>query len=444
LTPAGSGSWFVFRASDGLFVGTISSIQSETGFTLAAGAVVTLDNEHFVASRAYPLTQWSVDSSVGTKVGFLSAVYKERQWYANLGLAPELTYRLWFSEVSKPESIDVDHVEGNFIDVGSTKGLNKPISALATADNALIVLKENEAFALSGDTPEQFTLNRLDIDDGTISPMSVQQVDGGVVWAGKRGIYFFDGRSVNSIVEASLDGWYKDLVKTIDTSTSRVWSLVAKNHYMLFIEAVTPTYVPIKGNTSATSYGGGVYGGGVYGVGVTRMTISVYLPTGAVTFLTNADIRGAIEMPTVTGYNTWYIVNTASGARICTTNDLFDTTGVDTITCTGNTAGPDFYLESKRYSLGDALRKKLFKELLLTYLATGDTLKLDTIVGLNDAGITSLTTWAITSTFNTARIKFLKRTQLFGFRVYQNSASVTSVKLGPWSLGFKLQRKGRV
>jgi hypothetical protein len=56
---------------------------------------------------------------------------------------------------------------------------------------------------------------------------------------------------------------------------------------------------------------------------------------------------------------------------ICAATDLHETTGNDTITCDGNTAGPDFYLESKRYSLGDSLLKKLFKQLLLHYYVGG-------------------------------------------------------------------------
>lgn len=425
------GTWFLFRSSDNTLIGTVNSLASDTSLVLAAGAAAAMDEESFVALCSYSTVSWSVDtaSSGGQKAGFLSSIYKERQFYANGSRQAALTSRLWFSEVSLPESIDFDPEVGNFIDVVSTKGPNKPIAALASTDNALVILKENEAFGLAGDTPEQFTLQRLDVDDGALSTMAVQQIDGGVVWAGKRDIYLFDGTGVKSLVGSSLGGWYKDLIKGFDPTTYRMWSMMAKNHYMLFIESVTPTYVPIKGSTSAT---------------VTRMTISIYLPTGAVTFLTNTDIRGATEMPTSTGQNTWYVVNTSSGARICSSNALFDTTGADTITCTGNAAGPDFYMESKRYSLGDALRKKLFKEMMLTYMATGDTLSLDTLVGLNDAGITSLTTWAISSVFRTARIKFLKRSQMFAFRVYQTTSSVTSAVLGPWALGFKEQRKGRV
>src|SRR5690348_18001960 len=37
-------------------------------------------------------------------------------------------------------------------------------------------------------------------------------------------------------------------------------------------------------------------------------------------------------------------------------------------------------------------------------------------------------------------IKFLKRSQHLGFRIYQHSTSVSHTKLGPWQIGFKPQR----
>lgn len=454
----GTGTWAIFRATDMAFVGKVSAVTSNTAITLTANAAIALDNEGFVALRADG--DYSLDTTASTrKVGFLTALHKERQFYANLAQSHELTYRLWISESDDPESIDLDPVAGNFIDVTSAKAgaVNTPIASIAPASNSLLILKENESFSLDGSSPDDFTLRKLS-DDGCLSPMSVQQYAGGVLYAGRNGIYFYDGVQPTNIGEQRLGVFYRRAVRSFDPNTYRMWSMVVDDHYILHIESATPSYKPQKGNTTATA---------------TSLTIDIYMPTMSVTFHTNMALKGAVEMPPDTQQATWFLVNTASGARICSTRDLFETQGQDTITCIGSTAGPDWYLESKRYDLGDPLRKKLFKQLQLHYYVSGDDLKFDTVTGLNDNGITSLSRWAktvpawhelpstIASTwdalttqydtwddlgqprFKVKRLKFLKRSQHFGFRIYQASSNVRQVKLGPWAIGFKLQRPGR-
>jgi hypothetical protein len=54
------------------------------------------------------------------------------------------------------------------------------------------VLKENETFIVTGNSPTTFSPKKLE-DDGAISGMSVQQYGGGVIWAGREGIHYFDG-----------------------------------------------------------------------------------------------------------------------------------------------------------------------------------------------------------------------------------------------------------
>jgi hypothetical protein len=165
-------------------------------------------------------------------------------------------------------------------------------------------------------------------------------------------------------------------------------------------------------------------------------------------------------------------------------NVLFDQQGNDTISDRVlQSKAPTFYMESKKYKVGDSLRKKLFKQLAIHYNAAGgplngttglnDALTIDTVIGLNNVGKTSTTkfpatiytwdqlptvaatwdalaaqfpTWdaLIASVFKPKRVKFLKRSQFLAFRLYQTDNSVTRVELGPFQLGFKLQRPGRI
>lgn len=452
--------WLLFRASDMKLVGTVTSVESNTALTLVAGATVAL------ASSDYELIDNTADydneiRNDAGKVGFLNAVYAERQWFANKAQAAdaggEFVNRLWFSDEVHPESVDMSTIDGNFIPVVSASGVEAPIKAIVPAYNSMLILKERESFVLVGNSPNNFQIRKLS-DDGILSGMSAVPYEGGVIWAGRDGIYFYDGVEATNIVEKTLGAYYSESVKGFDPRTYRMWGLVHRDHYLLHIERVAPPVPVVKGNVS---------------VAPTQFTIAIYLPRQAVTILTNVNHRGAATLPASTGQNSWFVVNSSTRGWVCQLDELWDGDGNDPFACDGGTAGPDFYLESKKYALGDGLRKKLWKQLMLHYLVGGDALKLDTIVGLNTVGSTATSTWPITvytwdklatlfstwdnlansyptwdslieSVFFLKRIKFIKRSQYLAFRIYQASASVNKATLGSFALGYKWQREGRI
>jgi hypothetical protein len=118
--------------------------------------------------------------------------------------------------------------------------------------------------------------------------------------------------------------------------------------------------------------------------------------------------------------------------------------------------------------------KKLWKMVLLTYLCVGDTIRLDTVPGMNEIGTTAKnafpatgTTWGqvaaegytwgtvdpalyptwdypVDSQFVPKRVKFLKRSQLMSFRFWQNSSAIKALTIGPMAVIAKPQRIGRV
>lgn len=452
----GTGTWQIYRASDYAYVGKVTSVQTNTSLTLTANAAVSMANERYVAWRV------DGDSSLNTmsdsrKPGFLTTVYAERQFYANNGQALDKTSRVWFSDPSDPEGLDLSAFDGDFINIGSSRGANQPIQSLQTAYNALLIHKEAETYALYGNSPTTFNVKKL-TDDGTLSGMSVQPWSGGVIWAGRNGIHFYDGIQAENIVQDKLGDYWKSSIRSFNPATWRMYSAIVRDHYVLFIENLAPTVGVVKGTASTIP---------------TRLTVVINMPTRAVTMFTNVNVRGAIQLPASTGQTVYYIVNDATKAHICNASDLFDQQAVDTIACDGGTLGPDFYFESKKFSAGDSLRKKLFKQLAMHYLVQGGDLKIDTVTGLNNIGKTSNTvfpattlTWAqlgllvgswsllpalyptwsdlMTSVFKPKRIKFLKRSQHLAFKVYQSSSAITRVQLGPFQIGYKLQRPGRV
>lgn len=454
----GTGTWQLYRASDLAFIGKVSSVANDTGLTLSANAAKALNNERYIAYRVDEDTNISTQSS-SAKVGFLTSNYASRQWYANNGQDFALTSRVWFSDPSHPMAVDMDDFAGDFINVASTSGVNSPIKQIMAAYNALLVFKEQETFGIFGSDPTTFSVKKIE-DDGTLSGMSVQPYGGGVIWAGRQGIHYYNGIQAENITAGKLGDYYKNMLRNINPTEYRMWSMVAREHYFLHIEQVQPNVPVIKGAVSTTP---------------TNITIVINMVSKAITVFTNTCIRGGVVMPQDTGFETLYVVNSSTTGYVCSTQDLFDTDGVnDTIHCDAAAAlGPDFYVESKKYSEGDSMHKKLFKQLAMNYLAQGDSLTLDTVVGLNDIGFTSsetfpatvytwdqlattfgtwdklaalIPTWdqVILSVFAPKRIKFLKRSQNMAFRIYQTSSAVNRVKLGPFQLLFKWQRLGRI
>lgn len=453
-------NWRLFRAEDGTLVGTVASVQSNKALTLGANATVNMTNEdYYLVNNAADYGM----SALGTvkKPGFLNASYADRQFFANRGISSdaggEWINRLWFSEVTDPEDMDMSMVTGNYIPVVSGTGNNTPIKAIVPAYNSMVILKQDESFILVGQDENQFQLKKLG-DDGTLSGMSAVSYNGGVVWAGKNGIYFYDGVSATNIVQGTLGLYYSEAVHQFDPNTYRMWGTIIRDHYFLHIESAVPPVPVIKGNVSTTP---------------TRLTVVVYLPRNAVTMFTNFNIRGGLQFTNAQGQQAWVAANASTGGHIVDMNEVFDSQGNDTFACDGGTAGPDFYIESKKYSVGNGLTLKSWKELLMHYLTGGDVLKLDTVVGLNEIGAVSTTTWPVTvftwdslalqfstwdnlaltfptwdsltvEIFAAKRIKFLKRNQYLAFRIYQNSSSVTASSIGAFALAYKIMRIGRV
>lgn len=464
-----SGTWQLYRASDLGFIGKVSSVTNDTTLVLAANAALATANERYILIRVDGDFSINVQAVAGRKVGFLTALYASRQWYANLGQQFETVSRVYFSDPSDPEAVDLSPFDGDFIDIASTTGVNTPIKALMPAYNALIVIKDTETFGIYGASKSQFQVRKIE-DDGTLSGMSVQPYGGGVIWAGRDGIYYYDGIEAKNITLDSLGDYYKNAVRSFDPTAYRMWSMIDRDHYFLFMEHITPNTGPVKGTVTSIP---------------SALTICINMVTKAVTVQTNVAPRGAISLPATTGETTWFLQNDAITGKgvFVDASVLFDQQGNDTVRDSAFSLGPDLYFESKKYKVGDSLRKKLFKQLAIHYLAQGgvldangvlQALKLDTVVGLNNVGKTSLTqlpatvytwdqlpqvasTWdalaslfpswdaLVQATFVPKRIKFLKRSQHMAFRIYQTSTTaVTQVQLGPFQLGFKLQRPGRI
>lgn len=421
-----SGTWHIFRARDYTYIGQVSSVTSNTSLTLSANAAISFTNERFVAIKEESV------APITPKVGVLNATYANAQWYANLNSVDkrENTAKLWFSDYFDPEGLDISDADGDFFVITSVSAETTPITALGATANALAVFKENELFAVRGSSPDTFVSDKVD-SVGTPSGMSVQPYQGGLLFTSKKGIHFFDGIEVANICP-DLGDYLERALETFKVDTDRMFSMLYNDHYWVFIETLSPPYNIGKTKGATTTI-------------PTRITICLNLATKGFSFMQNLDIRGSVQMDASTGLPTWFVVNSSTPTTtICDASELFDSTGADTITCEGSTIGPDFYLETKKYNFDDPTMLKHFTELALVVKNTGDTLKLDTVKGLNPTGVVDTETYPISSTVLPTRVKFDVRDQWIQFRIYQNSTSVTDVELGAMMVRLKLMRRGRL
>ena len=454
--------WNLYRASDMTWVGKVQSVQSEFALTLAANAALAMAGDAYVALRAD--SDYNIANTTSAKkVGFLNATYAGRQWFANNGGDQTTLVRLWFSDESDPEALDLSSFDGDWDDIANTSGVSESIRALLASQVGLLVFKENETWIVTGSSPNTFSPKKLE-DDGTLAGMSVQPWASGAVWAGREGIHYFDGINTQNLTQTKLGDYWKKTVATFDPSKYRMWSMVQRDHYFLHIENVSPSVAVVKGNVSTTP---------------TRLTVVINMITRAVTMHTNLNIRGAVTLPASSGKSVWYLVNGQSSgdvsdhAFICDGDAIFNEEGVDPVTCDGGTAGPDFFFESKKFDAGDPVRLKKFKLMILEYLVQGGYIKVDVALGLNNIAKTltgnfpqSVLTWdqlrtsvsnwdslksqfptwndIIQGVFIPKRVKFQKGSQFLSFRLYQSSSSITRLQTGPFGIGYKMKRRGRI
>ena len=406
-----TGTWDLY--TPGLkFIGTVSAVASDTQLTLAANAAVSLTNSDYIAIRrdsSYALT--------AGVVGWQNCQYASHQFYASGNV-------LRFSSDLDPEAVDRTQ-NGDFLTFSAD-----PIRGLVASQDSLTVLTEKEAYALVGavgTTPDRWRGERI-LDDGTLCGMSAKPYKTGVIWAGRTGIWYYDGADPVNIA-AKLGDDYRRFVN----GATRAYGMIVRDHYLCYIEGgVAGVFAKIK-NQTQTDY--------------TRLTICINLTSGAISLLTNVNIRGAVTPPTALALGTslFGVSTSEPTARTMSGDTLFGLTGgLDAYTCEGDVIGPDWYLNTKKYHMGDPQRLKLFKMFLLHYLLVGSNISLDMVKGLDNVGVNVASTFGPSSTYTDKRVKSMNRSQFLAVRLYQTGGSATLATLGPWAIGFKWKRPGRV
>ena len=442
----------VFKASDLTYIGTVTSVQSNTGLTLAAGAAIGLSNEDYFITRA-------TGFAAGT-VPVFTAYWQGIQLAANSD-----NIRNGKSERTRVFVIGPDIVDnadltqtGAWYDMPATKP-HQDIRGIFPTESAALVFLAEQTYGLFGTTPDALTPRLVLGEDGLLSPMAVQSWKGGAVWAGHKSVYHFDGANVQDLLKGRAQVAHQKALGNIDYSQYRAWSMLYNGHYVLFLQKVNPDVFSHRQERLAASSEGG---------GATLPESIIYainLESGALTFFTNVAVRGFTSPPgkLVNERDAYYVVENSvtSGPAIASAESLFTDSLTqskfqdDVITNPAKEPyAPHIFVETRLADYGDPERLKNFKQFQLQYLLFGSDstpkLGIDVVTGLSQDG-TALTPKDVTTldhntrTWKNVRSRFTRSSTHIAFRFYTlNDVSPSSVLLGPMAAGMKLKRPGRV
>lgn len=352
-----------------------------------------------------------------------------------------------------PEIMDHSVADGDWFDVVSTKGGDADGIACVGGANSVVLCKSQETFALTGSNPDDFTLNKI-VDDGALSYEAVTSWKGAPIWLGRTGIWMYD--SVNpaeNIVETTLGPRWKELVASYATDVASGSNAQDSDNYPLNQARcfVYKDYLFV--NVTNTGSVHSVYTDGVARTANT-MQLMIYLPTRAVSYLTNFNFQAFIQIGKQ-GYvilpqlgsttHHWFPLDnlfTQGAATVDTilTANSYNSGSVPT------SVGPWFHMESRKFSVGDGLRRKTWKQLAIESLMTSTKrIFLETVSGLNTVGVRQTLPYVGTGLFVAVKNKFNARDQYMSFRLYEDiNNRPATLKLGAWQWGYKLARRGQV
>jgi hypothetical protein len=367
-----------------------------------------------------------------------------------VGASPQ---RVWVNGPGRVEISDLS-ADGNYSDVVSTVQNDPNGMGIQTGNSGPLLFKSRETFLMRGDDTDNFDLNKI-ADDGALSCTASAKYKGAVIWAGSKGIWMFDGvnEPVNLVQDSLGDRWlaYTTAFNSNDITTVDGGGYPVNTCHMFVYR--DHLFVNLRNTGSQHT---------VYTDGVARTQNAcqfvIYLPNNALSFLTNFNFVGflpgwglnqneAYTLLAQSGSNTHYLFplsklftqGVATTDAILTVNS-YDSGSVPT------SVGPWFHMESRKYALGDGLRRKTWKQLSLEYLMTNTKrIFVETVAGLNTTGVRQTTAYVGTGLFRAFKNKFNARDQYMSFRLYEDiSNRPDTLKLGAWQWAYKLARRGQV
>lgn len=518
--------WNVYRSSDNAYIGKVSTIIANDSLTLHSDPGISMTGDEYVMVYPTPINinATNNDMIVNNReasefAGLYTAVYAGYQWYGNFAKEDANVNRVVFSAPHDREAVDLSKDSADSIIFPG----KSQFRGLGASSAGLLVFLEDRTYILRGNDRTNFSVEQL-VPDGCLCASSIVEYGGGVFWAAKAGIMFFDGASVRNLTKDNLGLYYTDSLDVFNPEQDRVMGFIHKNNLVMSYTAWKSPFDPIRyepiyaadwqstegiadrtweefdpdfeyddfftqNNTpifwdrkilnnpeESASTGLGfvwptqysvtnkaltsnvatltigshplIVGNSIWVAGVdatfngrytitaitgttvsyaktatnvssqaatgkvnksnvaweqttsvykwgplrknTSMTFCLYLPTNAITTLSNMDYRGVTNIETTNGLKTIVGVNSVESnglrTRLIDVHPVFDTNtnGTDdllvekiNIPSADLVLGPDFYMQTKHFTVGDPILKKWFQRVLVSMLLYDGAIRMD-------------------------------------------------------------------
>jgi len=408
--------------TQGTYVDYTTTMAADEYIAIRHDAV--LDSYAIVSERSNNDPAWS--GSIKAFTGVFNATYAGLQWFGCYGVTGQ-TNRVVFSNYHDPEAVDLSKDSADSIIIPGTQEMR----GIASSNSGLVVLMEDKVYLIRGNTRANFSLELL-YPQGCVCTSSIIETGGGVVWASRAGLLYYDGATVRNLTANNLGVYYSDGLSTFDPQNDTCYSFMYRDYVFFHFSKWNNTYSmvryePIYAGDWATSVynddntrvDAGIYAAdGLAGQSwasfdsdnVTwdnlslasntplgwdyesekpaSITFAVYLPTSAITTISNFAFRGATFQESVNGLKAFVGFTRASEtgigrrADIVSVDGFLDSTtdGFDhKISDTSTRLGPDLFLQTKHYTVGDPMLKKWFQKLMISFLLERGAVRVDFI-----------------------------------------------------------------
>ena len=379
-TSDGTHRVFAYRQSDHRFAGEVkrngtvsnTQVEMESGNHASDNADFLKDDNYFIirddtdlylsgtshdtkkysmlaANRRPDSNPELVSSYVRLPIpGIFNSTYANRQWFASVGNtavnSDKFVNRVVFSGTDNPENVNLSPDASDSIIIPGREA----IRGIAGSVSGLLVFVESKTYIVRGTNRQNFALEEL-YPDGTLCTSSIVQVGGGVIWAGKAGIYYYDGVTVRNFTNESLGIFYTDGINTFNAISDRVYAFVYNNYLIINFSKWDQNYVLKRWQvTHQNTTGSGAIVALDNAQDYTRLkpnslTFNIYLPTGAIGTLSNITPRGFMTASSAAGTD-------VKGIMAMNTRGLVATTGTS-----GNGSTATLTVASHPYSVGNII-----------------------------------------------------------------------------------------
>ena len=333
-----------FLKDDNYFI-----VRDDTDLYLSGTSNDTKKYSMLAANRRPDSNPELVSSYVRLPIpGIFNSTYANRQWFASVGNtainSDKFINRVVFSGTDNPENVNLSPDASDSIIIPGREA----IRGIAGSVSGLLVYVESKTYIIRGTNRQNFSLEEL-YPDGTLCTSSIVQVGGGVIWAGKAGIYYYDGVTVRNFTNEALGIFYTDGINAFNAITDRVYAFVYNNYLIINFSKWEQNYVLERWQTTHQNTTGT---GAILALDNAQdysrlkpnsLTLNIFLPTGAIGTLSNMTPRGFMTASSAAGTN-------VKGIMAMNTRGLVSTT---TTSGTGSVA--TLGVASHPYSVGNVI-----------------------------------------------------------------------------------------